>query len=192
MNVYQKLQKIKLELLNCKIKKSGENKFAGFKYYELSDFLPHIIELCQRCGACTVFNFGKEEAVLKFIDSEAENAVISISSPLEKLEIRGSNVIQALGGVQTYIRRYLYMAMFDIVENDTFDALSGKKEEQKKYLCVDCKSEFKPFTSKENKYYNAGQVYHMAQSKSPDKKARCKSCREKLNLEEVKNEHSKI
>lgn len=188
MNIFEKLQKIKLELLNSGIKKSGENKFAGFKYYELSDFLPHIIKFCNELKCCTIFDFSKETAVLKFVDSESENSEICVSSPLEKLEIRGSNAIQALGGVQTYIRRYLYMTMFDITENDTFDAVSGKKDESKKYLCCDCKSEFKPFTSKDNKYYNAGQVYHMAENKSTDKKARCKTCREKLKSEEVKNE----
>jgi hypothetical protein len=43
MNIYEKVQKIKLELLEANIKKSGNNKFSGFKYYELGDFMPHII-----------------------------------------------------------------------------------------------------------------------------------------------------
>ncbi len=70
------------------------------------------------------------------------------------------------------------MAMFDITENDTFDALSGKKDESEKYLCVDCKSEFKPFTDmKKNKWCSAKEAYEQVKKKYG--KAICKECREK-------------
>ena len=46
MNIYEKIQLVKEEILESNLKKSGENKFAGFKYYELADFLPTIIKLC--------------------------------------------------------------------------------------------------------------------------------------------------
>ena len=38
------------------------------------------------------------------------------------------NAVQALGGVETYQRRYLYMACLDIVEADAFDATQGKPD----------------------------------------------------------------
>ncbi|MDR1240297.1 MAG: ERF family protein [Oscillospiraceae bacterium] len=134
MNIYEKVQKIKAELLECNLKKSGNNKFSGFKYYELGDFMPHIIRLCEKYKVCTVISFHDNTASLSAIDSEAsENPETSvpmliISCPIEKLELRGANAIQALGGTQTYLRRYLYMAMFDITENDLFDSVSGKTE----------------------------------------------------------------
>ena len=46
---------------------------------------------------------------------------------MEELELKGCNKIQALGGTETYQRRYLYMAAFDIIENDLFDKTSGDK-----------------------------------------------------------------
>jgi len=49
-NVYWKLSKIRLELQNRQLKKSGQNKFAGFKYYELGDILPTINELSDKYG----------------------------------------------------------------------------------------------------------------------------------------------
>ena len=49
-NVYGKLSKIRLELQNRQLKKSGQNKFAGFKYYELGDILPTINELSDKYG----------------------------------------------------------------------------------------------------------------------------------------------
>ncbi|MDR1364884.1 MAG: ERF family protein [Oscillospiraceae bacterium] len=54
--------------------------------------------------------------------------MVTVSCPIERLEIRGANAIQNIGGMQTYLRRYLYMAMFDITENDVFDANQGKTE----------------------------------------------------------------
>ena len=46
LNLFQKLQKARVELQEMNLKKSGQNKFAGFSYYELSDFLPAINIIC--------------------------------------------------------------------------------------------------------------------------------------------------
>jgi hypothetical protein len=51
---------------------------------------------------------------------------------MEELELKGCNKIQALGGTETYQRRYLYMSAFDIIENDLFDATSGTKQNESK------------------------------------------------------------
>ena len=40
MSVYSKLMKARIRLQGMELKKSGENKFAGYKYFELGDFLP--------------------------------------------------------------------------------------------------------------------------------------------------------
>ncbi|GMB10228.1 MAG: ERF family protein [Candidatus Improbicoccus devescovinae] len=133
MNVFEKVQKIKLELLDCHLKKSGNNKFANFKYYELDDFMPHIIRLCDKYKIFTQITFDENYANLFVFDSENKEDLekppkITIKCPIEKLEIRGANAIQAIGGMQTYLRRYLYMALFEITENDLFDANHGKSE----------------------------------------------------------------
>ncbi|MEN7901307.1 hypothetical protein ABFQ45_19465, partial [Clostridioides difficile] len=39
-----------------------------------------------------------------------------------------SNELQALGGIETYQTRYLYIQLLNITENDSFDAVSGKEE----------------------------------------------------------------
>ena len=39
-NIYQKLLNARLVLQDTELKKSGNNKFAGYKYFELGDFLP--------------------------------------------------------------------------------------------------------------------------------------------------------
>lgn len=60
MNIYKKIQKVKLELSQRELKKSGENTFSKFKYYELGDFLPSIIELCDKYGLFTKIDFENE------------------------------------------------------------------------------------------------------------------------------------
>ena len=40
MSVYRKLQAVRYELSKLNLKKSGKNKFAGFEYFELGDFMP--------------------------------------------------------------------------------------------------------------------------------------------------------
>lgn len=132
MNIYEKVQIIKKEFLEKNIKKSGKNKFANFSYYELSDITPPLIELCNKYKIFTSFSFDKELSKLKIINIEKPEEEIIYTSPMEELELKGCNKIQALGGTETYQRRYLYMSAFDIIENDLFDATSGSKQIESK------------------------------------------------------------
>lgn len=127
-NLFTKLQSVKTSLLSLNLKKSGKNAFAGFDYYELSDILPSIVKLCNEVNVFTVVSFNNEVASLTAINGDNPTEVFTITSPMRDLELKGCNQIQALGGVETYQRRYLYMAMFDIVEPDSFDSTAGKKE----------------------------------------------------------------
>lgn len=143
MNIYEKLQKVKLELSKRELKKSGENKFAGYKYYELGDFMPSIIELCDKYKLFTQITFTEDQGILLVIDADDENSrnlengmkdfdCIKYVSPIRDLELKGANAIQALGGVQTYLRRYLYMNAFDIVEADMFDGVEFERKKKAK------------------------------------------------------------
>lgn len=128
MSIYKKIQIVKQKLLEANLKKTGENKFAGFKYYELADFTPTIINLCNEVGLFTKISFDNELATLTIINSDKPEQKEEYTSPMRELELKGCNQIQALGGVETYSRRYLYMSAFDIIENDMFDAQSGNQE----------------------------------------------------------------
>ena len=125
MSIYKKIQIVKQRILESNLKKSGENKFAGFKYYELADFTPVIINLCNEVGLFTKVTFDNEIAKLIIINSDKPDQREEYTSPMRTLELKGCNQIQALGGVETYSRRYLYMSAFDIIENDMFDGKSG-------------------------------------------------------------------
>ena len=158
MNIYQKIQAVKKELSERELKKSGENKFSGFKYYELGDFLPSIIELCAKYGLFTQITFTEDKGILNIVDCNAEVVqegtpsefrIVQYESPLKELELKGANAIQALGGAETYLRRYLYMNAFDIVEADMFDTAEFEKKKKKKAekgvldeLIEECKKAF--------------------------------------------------
>ena len=42
MNLFQKLQEARVRLQDLNVKKSGQNSFAKYSYYELGDILPAI------------------------------------------------------------------------------------------------------------------------------------------------------
>lgn len=130
-NVYIKIQNVKEKLLKENIKKSGKNKFAGYTYYELADFIPFIIKFCNEELLFTSISFDNEIAKLTIINAENTEEKVEYTSPMRNLELKGCNEIQGLGGVETYSRRYLYMCAFDIIENDMFDAVVSEKKEKK-------------------------------------------------------------
>ena len=120
MNIYEKMQKAKVELQKKDLKKTGENKFSNYKYYELGDFMPAINEICLELKLFTHVNFNKENAILTIINTEKTDEQLEYISEMVKTTLKGCNEIQALGGVQTYQRRYLYMNAFEISENDYY------------------------------------------------------------------------
>ena len=133
LNIYEKITNIKSDFLKANVKKSGKNKFANYTYYELADITPVLIELCKQYGIFTKFSYTKEQATLEIVNIENPTEREIYTSPMEELELKGCNKIQALGGSETYSRRYLYMSAFDIIENDMFDAvISEEKEPQEK------------------------------------------------------------
>lgn len=131
MSIYKKIQYVKEAILKANLKKTGENKYAGFKYYELGDFTPTIIQLCNQVGLFTKVTFNDQEAKLIIVNSDKPDQKEEYTSPMRELVLKGCNQIQALGGVETYSRRYLYMSAFDIIENDMFDKTAGKEKKLK-------------------------------------------------------------
>jgi len=131
MNIYKKLQNVTVELQNSPLKKSGQNKFAGFKYFELTDFLPTVNQLFDKHGLNGLVSYDKEHAHLIITNTEKPDEQVVVKSPMVVIDMKGANEIQALGAVETYQRRYLYMAALGIVENDVVDAQEMVTKEPK-------------------------------------------------------------
>ena len=121
MSVHKKLMQARIQLQGTKLSKSGKNKFAGYSYFELGDFLPTIQDIFNQIGLCGYVSFGKDLATLTITDVDG-GGEITITSPMAEANLKGTHPIQNLGAVETYNRRYLWMAAMEIVEHDILDA----------------------------------------------------------------------
>ena len=138
MSVHRKLMAARLELQGRKLNKSGHNKFAGYKYFELGDFLPSIQEIFAQQGLCGVVSYLPDVAVLTITDMD-DGTYIHVNSPMSSAALKGCHEVQNLGAVQTYLRRYLWVTAMEIVEHDALDATTGSET-------TNAKQPFKPAT----------------------------------------------
>ena len=132
---------IKGELSQHKIPKSGKNKFSGFTYHELGDFMPFINELNARHGVNAMVNIKRVQNLcyILLVNTEDTNDRYCVEIPLDEAEMLSNgggaskvDKIQRLGSTVTYLRRYLFMTAYDIVESDGVDASSGKPAPKEK------------------------------------------------------------
>lgn len=140
MNVYEKVQQVRAKLVALGLKKTGKNTYSNFTYYELGDFLPSLNKLMDEVGLCTRFVIQTkkadtpEKAVLEVFNSRKPEEKIVFYSDTAEVEIGkkkdgsgGADRIQNLGGKITYMRRYLLMIAFEIVESDIVDQKDQNK-----------------------------------------------------------------
>ena len=127
--VYAKLQKCRVELQNMELKKSGHNKFAGYRYFELGDFLPAVNTLFDIYGLAYSLQFDREMATMFIIDVETGSS-IKFTCPMEQAVLKGCMPVQNLGASITYITRYLLVMALAISEHDAVDASEPTKEKK--------------------------------------------------------------
>ena len=126
-NVYEKLNTAREAFHQKKLKKSGLNKFAGYQYFELADFIIPALQIFKEHRLCAYISFTKDYADMRIVDLDNPEQTITITSPMSEASLKGCHPVQNLGAVQTYLRRYLWVAALEIVEHDALDATTGKK-----------------------------------------------------------------
>ena len=124
MKVYSKLSEARVALQGRSLNKSGNNKFAGYKYFELADFLPTVQAIFNDVGLCDVISFTEDVATMTIYDVEDGSSVV-FTSPMGSANLKGCHMVQNIGAVETYQRRYLYTVAMAIVEHDALDATTG-------------------------------------------------------------------
>ena len=127
--VHKKLMAARMSLQEASLKKSGHNKFAGYSYFELGDFIPTITEIFYNIGLCGVVSYDTEIASLTITDTDDGTSLV-ITSPMAEANLKGCHPIQNLGAVETYTRRYLWVTAMEIVEHDALDSSAPIKEEK--------------------------------------------------------------
>lgn len=131
MTIFEKLNEARLRFQNAGVKKTGNNKFAGYTYYELADILPEVNKLANELKFCCVVNFENEIARLDFCDLEKDER-ITFTSPMSTASLKGAMEVQNTGAVITYLKRYLYQNCFEIVETDILDSTLNPSENEPK------------------------------------------------------------
>ena len=120
--------KIKVALQGIKLKQSGKNTFAGFTYYELSDFLPSLNKLMLENGVNDQIIIGKEYAELTLHKGSEKQTYtipfIMFETPKNKNGTDSMQHIQYLGALNTYYKRYLYLNAFGITDGEVIDAMN--------------------------------------------------------------------
>lgn len=134
MNVYQKLAIARAELGNRPLKKSGFNKFSGFYYFELSDFISEITKIFKDLNLVSVFkikpnDLGIETAYMDIVNADNPNDIVSFEASTAEAAVKGASTIQVLGAKHTYMRRYLWLEAMEIAENDAQDAIPANERE---------------------------------------------------------------
>lgn len=140
MNLNESIIKIRVELQNAKLKKSGKNKFAGFDYFELADFLPKLNELMLSEGLNDRFYIKDDLATLEIQKDGEINTYtmpfVMFETPTnrredkttgEVYEVKSMQDIQYLGALNTYYKRYLYLNAFGITDGEIIDSMNNEE-----------------------------------------------------------------
>lgn len=103
-------------------KAGGKDQRINYDYYELADFLPRLNKICSDLGLLPVVRYDRSNlmAYMTVFDG-ASGGCITFNAPMAECSV-GSQAIQGLGAMMTYVRRYLYLTAFEIVEADKLDA----------------------------------------------------------------------
>lgn len=168
MNIYEKLQSARVELQKRALKKSGYNGFSKFEYFQLQDFLPAINEIFNELKLCSVFTIDGAFATLTVINSEKTDEQQQFISPVAESGIKGATPIQNLGGVHTYMRRYMWLMAMEIVEHDAIDALPPEKKEEKPFV-EENKLVSQNMIDALRSYYTTGQLETMLKRRKIEK-----------------------
>lgn len=190
--VHQALLEIQASL---KAPKNQYNAFGKYNYRSCEDILEAVKPLAREQG-CTVRlsdkvvlvgdrYFLEATATLTGDDGGQVGCTASAEIPREK---KGMDASQITGTASSYARKYALNGLFAI--DDTKDADtqdnhgSNKPANNKAYKCADCGREFKNTADREGRLWTPQMQYDAAVKVSPDGKARCKNCREKLQSED--------
>lgn len=132
MNVYQRLNDAREKFHALKLQKTGHNKFAGYYYFELGDFLIPALKVFKDAGLCATVSFDTDKACMIIRNAEKPDEYLTIYSPMGSAALKGCHEVQNIGAVETYQRRYLWVAALEIVEHDALDATTGKEKAEPK------------------------------------------------------------
>ena len=160
-NIFAKMNVVRTEL-SKNLEKSGKNDYSHYDYFQLADFIPTLLKLCNDNGLFTHFWIGRDKVelpskttktnvldtegnVVETVEVKEENFqyveqahlvvydvetqdTIEFTKETRECSLSAAQPIQNLGSKTTYMKRYMYMDAFEIVENDKIEEETGKPE----------------------------------------------------------------
>lgn len=130
MNAFQKLQLARVRFLSAGVEKSGKYMKLEYKYFELADIVPMAEKIFLEVGLLMVPSMQGDTATARVynVDDPKEDYIdfvapyTPIAPAVSNAGNRVMNEMQATGSSITYIRRYLWQLVLDIIETDSIDS----------------------------------------------------------------------
>jgi hypothetical protein len=132
MNIYQKLNQAREQFHQIKMEKSGKNTFAKYDYFTLSDFIKPALKVMSANGLCATVSFDALIATMTIVNIEKPDETIVLTSPMGSALLKGCHEVQNIGAVETYQRRYLWVAALEIIEQDALEESTGQESKAPK------------------------------------------------------------
>ncbi len=127
LTIYAKLMHARTAFHEIDIQKTGHNPFSNYDYFELSDFLLPAMKCTGDQGLVPVVSFSIEYAMMTVHDIETGES-FCITSPMSTAKLKACHEVQNLGAVESYERRYLWMALMELVESDQAEKVKPASE----------------------------------------------------------------
>ena len=129
MTVFQKLQLARVRFLSAGVEKSGKHMKLEYKYFELADIVPMAEKIFFEVGLLMVPSIHGDTATARVYNVNDPEDYIDFVAPytpivpiISNAGNQVTNEMQATGSSITYIRRYLWQLVLDIIETDSIDS----------------------------------------------------------------------
>lgn len=119
--IMKKLLEARIKFAQANVNKTGKGVIDGNEYtfYTLNDIIPTKNNIFKELGMVDIITYNNQEAKLELFDTDDLKESITFTSPMPSdLRSVNPNQMMAIGGCQTYQRRYLYVTALDISEPD--------------------------------------------------------------------------
>lgn len=128
--IMSKLQELRDEIKG--ITANGRNNFNNFDYIRLKDILKVVTPLLRKYKLATHHRLWMNPPLIDLVDTETGYSIsFGTNCSVEPTGNNHNQVLQALGSSETYLRRYIYLQIFDLYDDDP-DKNFGKESSQKK------------------------------------------------------------
>jgi hypothetical protein len=141
LNIYAKVQQVKVDLQTLDIKKSGSRKVSKnsdktIPYFQLPDFLLIVNQLFLKYGLHSLTSFTDTLATLTITNIDNPEQKLIYTSPNGNAGLINGTAIQNIGAAQTYQRRYLIVNALDIAESD-FDGNNPVSDDDTRDMLIE-------------------------------------------------------